>query len=333
MRIPSCNSEKNIEEKSDVESSLCFRQYSVETEIRIDVFKGVRTFGLVLVGGSSDQQTPGDSSIYVSKVLEGGLAGVDGRILPGDRIAAVKQFLEDGDAYTFSFDENGSATHEDAKQILRRCKGKVALFIVRKDEILSTHNDNESAITETVSFENKLKVEENTSCCQSSNSNNSETNNNQIHNDNEQNFNKSTLSMFDASECAKTDSLDTSHSLTSSVTSETYNKEKMPRVQLIDLTPLRHFRGSHKPMSQPSNGCAMDYRDMAKYGIRPGSSVSGDVLELKCDKIKNHRIKKTWLSNKMSAISIQEDDEEEIYSSSLSHINHRFEIDMEQRVL
>jgi len=333
MRIPSCNSEKNIEEKSDVESSLCFRQYSVETEIRIDVFKGVRTFGLVLVGGSSDQQTPGDSSIYVSKVLEGGLAGVDGRILPGDRIAAVKQFLEDGDAYTFSFDENGSATHEDAKQILRRCKGNVALFIVRKDEILSTHNESQTAITEIVSFENKSNEEGSISCSQSSSSNNSKTNNDQIHSDNEQNLNKLTLSMFDVPECDKTDSLNNSYSLSSSVTSETYNKEKMPRVQLIDLTPLRHFRGSQKPMSQPSNGCAMDYRDMAKYGIRPGTSVCRDGLESKCDKIKNHRIKKTWLSNKMSAISIQEDDEEEIYSSSLSHINHRFEIDMEQRVL
>jgi len=333
MRIPSCNSEKNIEDQSEVESSLSFRQYSIETEIRIDVYKGVRTFGLVLVGGSSDQQTPGDSSIYVSKVLEGGLAGMDGRVLPGDRIAAVKQYLEDGDAYTFSFDENGSTTNEDAKQILRRCKGKVALFIVRKDEILSTHNENKSAITETVSFENKSKVKESTSCSQPSNSINLENKNDQIHNDDEQNFNKSTLSMLDVSECDMADSSYSSHSLSSSVTSETYNKEKMPRVQLIDLTPLRHFRGSQKPMSQPSNGCAMDYRDMAKYGIRPGSSVSGDLLELKCDKIKNHRIKKTWLSNKMSSISIQEDDEEEIYSSSVPHINHRFEIDMEQRVL
>jgi len=67
MRIQSCNYEKNIEDHSEVESSLSFRQYSVETEIRIDVYKGVRTFGLVLVGGSSDQQTPGDSSIYVLK--------------------------------------------------------------------------------------------------------------------------------------------------------------------------------------------------------------------------------------------------------------------------
>ena len=175
MRIPSCNSEKNVEDQSDLESSLSFHQYSVETEIRIDVYKGVRTFGLVLVGGSSDQQTPGDSSIYVSKVLEGGLAAVDGRVLPGDRIAAVKQFLEDGDAYTFSFDENGSATHEDAKQILRRCKGKVALFIVRKDEILSTNNENDSAITEIVSFENKSTVEENISYNQLSNSNHSDT--------------------------------------------------------------------------------------------------------------------------------------------------------------
>merc|ERR1712062_182237 len=132
--------------KEETLEELSFKQYSVEKEIRVDVYKGVRTFGLVLVGGASNQQTTGDSSIYVSKVLEGGLAEVDGRIMPGDRIAAIKQFLEDGDAYTFCFDENGSATHEDAKQILRRCKGNVAIFIVRKDEVLSTYNENDSAI-------------------------------------------------------------------------------------------------------------------------------------------------------------------------------------------
>merc|ERR1712110_505415 len=120
MRIPSYNLEDIKEEQLE---ELSFEKYSIETEIRIDAYKGVRTFGLVLVGGARNQQTPGDSSIYVSKVLEGGLAEVDGRVMPGDRIAAIKQFLEDGDAYTFNFDENGNATHEDAKQILRRCKG------------------------------------------------------------------------------------------------------------------------------------------------------------------------------------------------------------------
>merc|ERR1712020_223877 len=126
----------NLEDvKEEQLEELSFRQYSVETEIRIDVYKGVRTFGLVLVGGASNQQTTGDSSIYVSKVLEGGLAEVDGRIMPGDRIAAIKQYLEDGDARTYNFDDDGSATKEDAKQILRRCKGRVALFIVRNEDM------------------------------------------------------------------------------------------------------------------------------------------------------------------------------------------------------
>jgi hypothetical protein len=73
-------------------------------------------------------------------VFEGGLAEVDGRIIPGDRIAAIKQYLDDGDAYTFSFDSKGITTHEDAKQILRRCKGRTVLFIVRKDEEVQRKN-------------------------------------------------------------------------------------------------------------------------------------------------------------------------------------------------
>ena len=136
MRIPGYTLEEKVNTKEEVLSChLTLKPPCIENETRIEVYKGARTFGLVLVGGVNDQQTPGDCGIYVSKVLEGGLAEVDKRILPGDRITAIKQYLDDGDAYTFSFDDNGAAkTHEDVKQILRRCKGKVELFIVRKDE-------------------------------------------------------------------------------------------------------------------------------------------------------------------------------------------------------
>jgi len=332
MRIRSYNPEKNIDNKSEKGCELSFQQYSVEKEMRIDVYKGVRTFGLALVGGANNQQSPGDSGIYVSKVQEGGLAEVDGRIMPGDRIAAIKQFLEDGDAYTFCFDENGSATHEDAKQILRRCKGNVALFIVRKDEILSTCNENDSAVNAVPTNNYSDSKDSDIYDSQNSTSKHSGNDNSKINNNNEQ-----TLCNLNLRHCSdsKGDEKDLSHNtddIPSISSTDNCDESEASKMQLINLTPLRHFRTSQKSVTQAFNGCSMDYREMAKYGIRPGSSLSKDILQPDCNQIKEHRIKKTWLKNKISAMSIQEDDEEQSYTS-LPQINHKFEMNMEQRVL
>jgi len=333
MRIRSYNPEKNIDNQSEKGCELSFQEYSVEKEMRIDIYKGVRTFGLALVGGANNQQSPGDSGIYVSKVQEGGLAEVDGRIMAGDRIAAIKQFLEDGDAYTFCFDENGSATHEDAKQILRRCKGNVALFIVRKDEVLSTYNENDSAV-------NAVPTRNNSECgdldiysSQNSASKHSENGNSRTNTSNVQ-----SLCDLNLSQCndSKGDEKDLSHSadaVPSISSTDSCDETAVSKIKLINLAPLRHFSTSQKSVSQAFNGCSMDYREMAKYGIRPGSSLSKDMLQPDRNEIKEHRIKKTWLKNKISAMSIQEDDEEQSYTSSLPEINHKFELSMEQRVL
>jgi len=331
MRIPSYKLEEIKEETLE---ELSFKQYSVEKEIRVDVYKGVRTFGLVLVGGASNQQTTGDSSIYVSKVLEGGLAEVDGRIMPGDRIAAIKQYLEDGDAYTFNFDENGTTTHEDAKQILRRCKGRVALFVVRKDEVLSTHNEAGNAFSQTIPFGNTSETETtNSSGSHSLNSNKSNEKNDRMDQNNRQNFLESNDYSCDTSKSDTTNLTCNSLSSSNSSSKETCNKSEASSIKLISLTSLKYSRSSPKFISQSSNGCSLDYRDMAKYGIRPSTALCRNMLQADFNNIKDHRIKKTWLSNNMSAMSIQEDEEEELYPSSLPHIDHRFEIDMEQRVL
>lgn len=331
MRIPSYHLEDIKEEQLE---ELTFKQHSIEKEIRIDVYKGVRTFGLVLVGGSRNQQTPGDSSIYVSKVLEGGLAEVDGRVMPGDRIAAIKQFLEDGDAYTFNFDENGNATHEDAKQILRRCKGNVALFVVRKDEVFSSHNEAGNINHQIVPCGNISDTDDtNISTNQSTTSNQSEFNDVRKDKNNKHNFSESNRNSCDVPKSDKSDFPCNSLSSLRLSSKGPSSKNEASKIKLISLTPLRHFKSSPKLISQSSNGCSMDYRDMAKYGIRPNSTLCRNMLQPGFNNIKDHRIKKAWLSNNMSVMSIQEDDEEELYPYSVPHIDHRFEVDREQRVL
>jgi len=325
MRFPVYTSEEKVNTKEEgLRCPLIFSPSCMQNEIRIEVYKGARTFGLVLVGGVNNQQTPGDCGIYVSKVLEGGLAEVDRRILPGDRITAIKQYLHDGDAYTFSFDDNSAAkTHEDVKQILRRCKGKVELFIVRKDERSLKMKETLNSISQNVSI-TSIKGDEavhrtsgdpyqDTHESDDTNSESSieDCSKSRLYERNRISFQDNAIS----DSVSKTISTHTDHS----------------KIQIINLTSLKHSRSW--PLSRNSKGCSLDYRDMAKYGIRLNSSLSTDVVQPLNIKVKDHRIKKNWISNKLTSLSIQEDDEEELYGSSLPQVQKRFGLEMEQIVL
>lgn len=47
--------------------------------------------GFSIAGGVGNQHIPGDNSIYVTKIIEGGAAHKDGRLQIGDKILAVSQ--------------------------------------------------------------------------------------------------------------------------------------------------------------------------------------------------------------------------------------------------
>uniref|UniRef100_A0A3B4Z2Z2 PDZ domain-containing protein n=1 Tax=Stegastes partitus TaxID=144197 RepID=A0A3B4Z2Z2_9TELE len=52
--------------------------------------------GFSIAGGVGNQHVPGDNSIYVTKIIEGGAAHRDGRLQIGDKILAVNHVsLED----------------------------------------------------------------------------------------------------------------------------------------------------------------------------------------------------------------------------------------------
>ncbi|KAL0192059.1 hypothetical protein M9458_010355, partial [Cirrhinus mrigala] len=44
-----------------------------------------------IAGGVGNQHIPGDNSIYVTKIIEGGAAHKDGRLQIGDKILAVRR--------------------------------------------------------------------------------------------------------------------------------------------------------------------------------------------------------------------------------------------------
>ncbi|XP_040886928.1 disks large homolog 4 isoform X1 [Toxotes jaculatrix] len=84
---------------------------------QIKLMKGPKGLGFSIAGGVGNQHVPGDNSIYVTKIIEGGAAHRDGRLQIGDKILAVNQMsLED-------------VLHEDAVSALKNAGEVVYLKV------------------------------------------------------------------------------------------------------------------------------------------------------------------------------------------------------------
>ncbi|XP_007530825.1 disks large homolog 3 isoform X2 [Erinaceus europaeus] len=60
-----------------------------ETIMEVNLLKGPKGLGFSIAGGIGNQHIPGDNSIYITKIIEGGAAQKDGRLQIGDRLLAV----------------------------------------------------------------------------------------------------------------------------------------------------------------------------------------------------------------------------------------------------
>lgn len=65
-------------------------QASSPKVIEIDLVKGGKGLGFSIAGGIGNQHIPGDNGIYVTKIMDGGAAAVDGRLSIGDKLIAVR---------------------------------------------------------------------------------------------------------------------------------------------------------------------------------------------------------------------------------------------------
>ncbi|XP_073497048.1 disks large homolog 3 isoform X2 [Phyllobates terribilis] len=65
------------------------RQSPPETIVEVNLLKGPKGLGFSIAGGIGNQHIPGDNSIYITKIIEGGAAQKDGRLQIGDRLLAV----------------------------------------------------------------------------------------------------------------------------------------------------------------------------------------------------------------------------------------------------
>ncbi|XP_016886381.1 disks large homolog 1 isoform X3 [Cynoglossus semilaevis] len=100
---------------------LCIRRRRSLSERIVDIklVKGPKGLGFSIAGGVGNQHVPGDNSIYVTKLIEGGAAHKDGRLQIGDKLVAVNaSCLEE-------------VTHEEAVAVLKSTTDVVYLHVAK----------------------------------------------------------------------------------------------------------------------------------------------------------------------------------------------------------
>ncbi|XP_025268381.1 disks large 1 tumor suppressor protein isoform X13 [Camponotus floridanus] len=93
--------------------------------MEIELIKGNKGLGFSIAGGIGNQHIPGDNGIYVTKIMDGGAAQVDGRLVVGDKLVAVRNALGDKNL------EN--VTHEEAVATLKATQDRVVLLVAKPE--------------------------------------------------------------------------------------------------------------------------------------------------------------------------------------------------------
>ncbi|XP_055056785.1 disks large homolog 4 isoform X5 [Misgurnus anguillicaudatus] len=115
------------------------RKPIAEKVTELKLIKGPKGLGFSIAGGVGNQHIPGDNSIYVTKIIEGGAAHKDGRLQIGDKILAVNNVcLED-------------VMHEDAVGALKNTAEVVYLRVAKPSNMYLTNNYNPPDLTSTYS--------------------------------------------------------------------------------------------------------------------------------------------------------------------------------------
>ncbi|XP_059400578.1 disks large homolog 4-like isoform X4 [Carassius carassius] len=115
------------------------RKPVAEKVTELKLIKGPKGLGFSIAGGVGNQHIPGDNSIYVTKIIEGGAAHKDGRLQIGDKILAVNNVcLED-------------VMHEDAVGTLKNTAEVVYLRVAKPNNLYLTSSYNPPDLTSTYS--------------------------------------------------------------------------------------------------------------------------------------------------------------------------------------
>uniref|UniRef100_A0A8C9S3J4 Discs large MAGUK scaffold protein 1 n=1 Tax=Scleropages formosus TaxID=113540 RepID=A0A8C9S3J4_SCLFO len=101
------------------------RKPQSEKVMEIKLVKGPKGLGFSIAGGVGNQHIPGDNSIYVTKIIEGGAAHKDGKLQIGDKLLAVNSVcLEE-------------VSHEDAVAALKNTPDVVYLKVAKPTSVFT----------------------------------------------------------------------------------------------------------------------------------------------------------------------------------------------------
>nr|XP_042907134.1 disks large homolog 1 isoform X3 [Parasteatoda tepidariorum] len=110
---------------------LLVKRLKPERVLEIELVKGNKGLGFSIAGGVGNQHVPGDDGIYITKVMEGGAAHLDGRLQVGDKLLAV------GDVNL------ERVTHEEAVATLKATSDHVVLTVMKTrfpPDFFTNHN-------------------------------------------------------------------------------------------------------------------------------------------------------------------------------------------------
>lgn len=106
------------------------RSPAAQKSVDIDLVKGNKGLGFSIAGGIGNQHIPGDNGIYVTKVMEGGAAHVDGRLSIGDKLIAVRTAAHVSRFVVFpSLSQKTNTTCSILNRVSRTAKQKSNLFL------------------------------------------------------------------------------------------------------------------------------------------------------------------------------------------------------------
>ncbi|KAG8581443.1 hypothetical protein GDO81_007666 [Engystomops pustulosus] len=104
------------------------RKPITEKIMEIKLVKGPKGLGFSIAGGVGNQHIPGDNSIYVTKIIEGGAAHKDGKLQIGDKLLAVNSVcLEE-------------VSHEEAVTALKNTSDFVYLKVAKPTTMFMNDN-------------------------------------------------------------------------------------------------------------------------------------------------------------------------------------------------
>lgn len=94
---------------------------------QIELHKGAKGLGFSIAGGIGNQHIPGVNGIFVTKIMDGGAAQLDGRLQVGDKLVAVLN--------TSNGEKNlENVTHEEAVAALKTSQYPVLLLIAKQEK-------------------------------------------------------------------------------------------------------------------------------------------------------------------------------------------------------